>query len=488
MKDRAKEKVKELARRFRYKWIKYKYWIYCLILTLVVLSIIYYVHPNECPENARYILSAISQGLAAILALVFTITLVVAQMTRRYTAMDKIIFRRETKFLMIFFGIGIIAPLLVLEFGFWEWGVPLSIVIASFCVFSLLPFLKGVNSVLKYDIGIVNLNEEIAEAIESGYEPKASNILELNEIGESAVREFREYDVMKILSQLSIIGIESAEKRFKCATPLVADGIIGMGIGSIEKEFDDMVVKNAVIGLKNIGVEAVKNRLEGLSEVVPKAINGLTKVGTKAAEEGLVGTTISAVSGLKDVIVEYRYLFSWNNVPGTDNERLLRYLITYHDIDWVKSAEIRKSDDDKTIYIFKDGNSAEITIDEAGEMVILKINDDRIHDLEVKKENYNIYKVYKGNMELKGERDKYIDVLKEKKNKITAVDGVLWCLGAFVTERMSTKEVDLVIRNLKEIEKEIGRDLLMERGKNCVNEYPHLKSYFEEFKRRYDGG
>jgi len=103
-----------------YKWQGYKWWIVCIIITLVVFSILYYVHPNECPENARYILSAISQGLAAILALVFTITLVVAQMTRRYTAMDKIIFRRETMFLMIVFGIGIIAPLLVLEFGFWE--------------------------------------------------------------------------------------------------------------------------------------------------------------------------------------------------------------------------------------------------------------------------------------------------------------------------------------------------------------------------------
>jgi hypothetical protein len=479
-------KFQNIIKSFRCKWEKYKWWTPCMIITPTVVLILYYAPSNEYIENVRYILSAISQVLAAILALVFAIAMVAAQMTGGYTAMDKIILKPITKFLMIFFGIGIITPLLVLEFGFWKWGVPFSIVVANFCVFSLLPFLISVNRTIKYDIGIVNLNEEITEAIESGYEPKASKIRELSEIGKDAVRELREDDAMKILSQLSIIGKESAEKRFKYATPLVADRLIGMGIGSIKKGFDDMTVKIAVIGLENIGVEAVKNRLEGLSEVVPKAIDGLTKVGTKAAEEGLAGTTIRAVKGLKDVIVEYRYLFSWNNVPGTDNERLLRYLITYHDIDWAKSAEIRKSDDGKTIYIFEDGNSAEITIDEAVEMAILKINDDRIHDLEVKKENYNIYKVYKGNIELKGERDKYIDMLKEKKNKIIAVDGVLWCLGAFVTERMSTKEVDMVIRNLKEIEKEIGRELLMERGKNCVNEYPHLKSYFEEFKRRYD--
>ena len=207
MKDRAKDKVKELARRFRYKWIKYKYWIYCLILTLVVFSIIYYVHPNECPENARYILSAISQGLAAILALVFTITLVVAQMTRRYTAMDKIIFRRETKFLMIFFGIGIIAPLLVLEFGFWKWGVPLSIAIASFCVFSLLPFLIGVNRVLKYEIGFVNLYGETLDAIKLNNEANVvKGIIDLESICKGAIKESRGYTTFEIINFLSDIG------------------------------------------------------------------------------------------------------------------------------------------------------------------------------------------------------------------------------------------------------------------------------------------
>ena len=473
----------------RYKWEKYNWWILCIIITIVLFAMLHCIYPNTDPENARYILSAISQGLAAILALVFTITLVVAQMTRRYTAMDKIILRRETKFLMLVFGTGIILPLFALKFGWFCVGVSSSIAIAFFCVFSLILFLKGVNNVLKYDIAVETLGEEIMEAINSGYEPKTSKIRELNEIGESAVREFREDNVMEIIGRLSIIGKESAEKRFKHATLLVADGIIGMGIGSIENELDDIqIVKNAVIGLKNIGVEAAKNRLEGLSEAVPKAINGLTKVGTKSAEDGLVGTTISAVSGLKDIILEYKYLFSWDTIPGTDNERFLRCLITYHDIDWAKSAKIRKSDDDKTIYLFTDGNSAEITIDEAWGTAILKINDGRIHDIEVEKENHKLNLLRKGDIELKGERDKYIDVLKDTKNRLTAVKGV-WCLGAFVTKYMPER-ADTVIQSLKEIEKEIGKDLLMkwEWEKNCTNKYPHLKSSFEKFKRRYAGG
>ena len=383
------------------KWGKYNRWIICIIITLAVFSILYHVHPEEYPENARYILSAISQGLAAILALVFTITLVVAQMTRRYTAMDKIIFRRETIFLMTVFGIGIIAPLLVLEFGFWRWGVNLSISFAVFCVFSLLPFLKGVNSVLKYDIGIVNLNEEIMEAIESGYESKANNkIMELNEIGRGAVKEFREDAVRNILIQLSGIGKKSAGKRFEDATSLVIRGLREIGIGSIENGFDDMFPETAeisVMGLKNSGVEAAKVDQRGLLEVAGEAIDGIKVIGTKAAEDGFVRTTINAVRGLKDVFME------------------------------IKPKELK--------------------------------------DI------------------LKNKKDIEIAML-AKYAKIIAVNNV-WCLGAFVTEYMPD-QIDVVIENLKKIEVEIGRDLLMKYEKGCISDHPNLKSALEEFKRRYN--
>ena len=293
----------------RYKWKKYDWWIYCVIIAIAIFLILYYCYPDTEQDNARYILSAISQGLAAILALVFTITLVVSQMTRRYTAMDKIIFRLETILLMIVFGIGVVTPLLVLKFGFWRHGINLSIALAFFCVFSLLPFLKGVNGVLKYDIGIVNLNEEITEAIELGYKPRISKIRELKEIGESAIKESREDDVKKILNQLSGIGKKSAEKRFEYATSLVVGGLREIGIGCIENGFDGMIPETseiAVMGLKDIGVAAAKNGSEDLSEIVRVAIDGLKDVGVKAAENRRVRTTINAVRGLKDVCMEIK--------------------------------------------------------------------------------------------------------------------------------------------------------------------------------------
>ena len=275
----------------RYKWEKYNWWIYCVIIAIAVFLILYYCYPDTEQDNARYILSAISQGLAAILALVFTITLVVSQMTRRYTAMDKIIFRLETILLMIVFGIGVVTPLLVLKFGLCRLGISLSIALAFFCVFSLLPFLKGVNGVLKYDIGIVNIDEEIMEAIERGDKPKAINkIRELDEMGRSAVREYRE-DVISLISRvLSRVGIRSAEKKFWYVTYQVVCVLKNIGLKSVEKGFKDESAREIVYGLRDIASKTSKeigNKGDYKSAVIQEVLKGLSDIGVKAAEKGL---------------------------------------------------------------------------------------------------------------------------------------------------------------------------------------------------------
>ena len=98
-----------------------------------------------------------------------------------------------------------------------------------------------------------------------------------------------------------------------------------------------------------------------------------------------------------------RYLFSWDNVPGNDSERLLKYLRADIDMGWVENPEINKSDDGKTIYISKDENHVQIMIDEKKKKAILNITN---YDLKVKKENgkLNIYEAGKLNV-YRGERD-----------------------------------------------------------------------------------
>ncbi len=86
-------------------------------------------------------------------------------------------------------------------------------------------------------------------------------------------------------------------------------------------------------------------------------------------------------------------MFSWDSVPGDDDEKM-EFLMADFDIGWAENSEILKSDDGKTISIFKAEKSAEIIIDEKKEKATLKITDGIIHELKVKKENgkLNIYK------------------------------------------------------------------------------------------------
>ena len=95
-----------------------------------------------------------------------------------------------------------------------------------------------------------------------------------------------------------------------------------------------------------------------------------------------------------------KYLFSWDNVSEIDKARLLKYLKDNHDISGVESAKIEKSEDNKTIRIFKDKDTlAEITVDDAEENATLKISGGGTHNLTVERTNGKL-NIYKNNNEI----------------------------------------------------------------------------------------
>ena len=89
-----------------------------------------------------------------------------------------------------------------------------------------------------------------------------------------------------------------------------------------------------------------------------------------------------------------RYLFSWNKIPGNDDERFIEFLKQNFSIDWVKTAKIEKIDDDKTIKVSTEMNSLSLRLNNEKTKVNLQIDDDRTDEFIVKTENgkLNIYK------------------------------------------------------------------------------------------------
>ncbi len=147
---------------------------------------------------------------------------------------------------------------------------------------------------------------------------------------------------------------------------------------------------------------------------VSLAYKGLLWVGGPQVDPGYVGYLSCPIYNLSNnnVTLKYKdplaiidfvkttpfkkekYLFSWDNVPGNDNNRLLMFLRIDLGINWPDAAKITKSEDKKTIRISYDGKSVEITLEENKKKALLKIGENKPCDLIVKEEeqNFNVYK------------------------------------------------------------------------------------------------
>jgi iron complex transport system permease protein len=94
---------------------------------------------------------------------------------------------------------------------------------------------------------------------------------------------------------------------------------------------------------------------------------------------------------------ESKYIFTLDDVPGSDGERLKQYLIDEYGIVWVQSAEISKSADGKITITGEGDNNVEIMLDERDtEKMTVKISGDidpghRVNDFKVKEVNGELH-------------------------------------------------------------------------------------------------
>ena len=96
------------------------------------------------------------------------------------------------------------------------------------------------------------------------------------------------------------------------------------------------------------------------------------------------------------------YLFSWNDVPGKDSNRLLNFLKRNVDTNWVKDAEINntkiKKTDNFNITVKKGKNLLTLKLNEKDEKITIKTDDDKtnVYECIVRNENskLNIYHKY----------------------------------------------------------------------------------------------
>lgn len=86
------------------------------------------------------------------------------------------------------------------------------------------------------------------------------------------------------------------------------------------------------------------------------------------------------------------YLFSWDNVPGKENGKLIEYLEQKYGVDWVRTAKIEKIDNNE-IKVATEKNFLSLRLNNENTKVTLTINKVRTDEFIVKTENskLNIY-------------------------------------------------------------------------------------------------
>ncbi|VVB97205.1 CRISPR-associated endoribonuclease Cas6 [uncultured archaeon] len=102
---------------------------------------------------------------------------------------------------------------------------------------------------------------------------------------------------------------------------------------------------------------------------------------------------ISAFGELGRRGIGKKLLFSWDEILRNKKRRLIEFLIQKFGIDWIKTAKIEKTNDEKTIKISTEKNCLSLKLNNEKTEVNLKIDDGRTDDLisKMEKNKLNIY-------------------------------------------------------------------------------------------------
>lgn len=296
--------IKEISEKFRKKI----YWISCIIFSLVIFSASCFVSSIFPPFNdgILYLLSSISQALAAIFALVFTIIIMVTSMSKNYSAMDKF-FNKDTQILMIIFVIGIILPLFLLKFDIntlnsimrqiYNVVLSVSIGLAAFCIVAIIPLLKNYNEIVKFDIGVYDLTDKLDEATKLENYPRAeSAIYDLKDIGLDAIKEKNEkplFIITNVISNFIQIGLSRNGGILPLFSPDVAIFALSEMGKSATKRGMDKFANSIIHSLQRSGKLMIDKDVNALEIIVT-----LQQIGIRATENKMKRTTTAYMESL----------------------------------------------------------------------------------------------------------------------------------------------------------------------------------------------
>lgn len=174
---------------------------------------------DDFDDRIKYLLSATAQVLAALFALVFSITLIAVQFVTKYTHRTmRIIFNNWIIFYMVVFAGSVVIPLIWLLVNPKLGGAIMSLMVGGIVVISLVPFFLYLRDRMKIDAVIEYLKDEgIIFAAKKEHENTKENINALDSIANGALTD-RNYEVFELaVRSLAYFALELGKQEAKDA-------------------------------------------------------------------------------------------------------------------------------------------------------------------------------------------------------------------------------------------------------------------------------
>ena len=162
-----------------------------------------------------YLLSAQAETLGTLIVLAFTFSLVAAQIASRYSQiLLHQLLGAWALWYAIPFGVGILLPLFLLRGDFYLWSAQSSLLVASYCIFSLVPFANTVRRLLSMSETMSAMKEEV---VTSATEAEAKDLI--RKLGNVAIGalNLRDYETFELGIQelTSCVDANPESTRFR---------------------------------------------------------------------------------------------------------------------------------------------------------------------------------------------------------------------------------------------------------------------------------
>ncbi len=250
--------------------------------------------------------------------------------------------------------------------------------------------------------------------------------------------------------------------------------IRGMDIGSkaSERVVNQLLTElDGIETLKNVVVIAATNRPEIVDPALIRSgrFDRLVFIGPPDREGRIEIFKIHLKNLSRETTV-----FNWGNVPGDDNNMLIKFLTEDLGIDRVDYVKITRNETEKIIRVINEARSVEIALDENKEFATFKFNDGLTYNLHVRKDNgqYIIYD------EKKLSDDVIIEELADLTENYVGAD----------IESLCREAVMLALRedfNIKKIEMRHFRAALKKVRPALVE---GMIEYYEKLQEQFKGG